>query len=192
MAAAPPSDIWTKIGPMSKHMHDEYYNQVILKVLYQLSADKTIWEYENNLLKDTKIWTSTWTDNVLTEFEQRSNRLEIGVQASFRVEATILLRLVQILIDGNWGSLEDTFREVSSDSNDISIKDTIEALSIGTHVDKHICPDDIKRTVDEWDDDNNLTIRTIVETTDMNMDMWSLGRLLKTYTQRLTNAHKKS
>jgi hypothetical protein len=71
---------------------------------------------------EMKVYFSGEFDSNQTEFEKKSNHLEIGVMASTKIEGLILLRLLRIIVDKNYRLL---LEDISFDWKEIDGKEVL-------------------------------------------------------------------
>ncbi len=142
---------------------------VIIKILRQLSNEKKIGT------EDT-IWTDGEFDSNQTEFEKKSNYLEIGVLANSKRKAVVCLKMLRTIVDG-YEFLYYTMELLQAEEKQFTLSKLIEYLfDLDDYVRNH--QDREKVTADLVKCKDGKIIDFTIETCAKKMDLWSLDRLL--------------
>ncbi len=157
--------------------YSETSNEIIIKILCQLLLDKKIEECICGI-KDT-IWTDGEYDSNQTDFEWKSNHLEIGVLAGSKREAVACLRLLRWIIDDD-GTNDEIYDAMYKEDYTCSIQEIIDDLVINDNfVENHLDPGKITKTL--FGIKKGKVVELPIETCSENMNLWSLDRLLSYY-----------
>ncbi len=166
------SETLIKLGDYS----ESSVREIIVKILSQLLNERKA------IVPNDSIWTDGEFDSIQTEFESKSNKLEIGIWASSKREATVCLQILRAIIDGYitiYCIIEDL---VDDKEGQFSLMEVVNELStLDNYVDNHPNPEKITTELMTYENGKvtNYTIKTCSE----RMDLWSLGKLISYFSR---------